>query len=97
MVYGSDVFVDMPERIGHREFQGWVSRRTEGMAAACLIGKLIGYFSEMSIFSNPSAWQPLMKRDSLLKHLPRDEGGAIEPVQWESCFQRSENTEDQQG
>ena len=97
VVYGNDVFVDVPGQIGYRKFQGWVSRRTEGMATACLIGKLIGYFSEMSIFSNPSAWQPLMKRDSILKYLPRDRGGVIETVHWESCFQRPENTEDQQG
>jgi hypothetical protein len=93
VVYGNDIFVDSPGQICSRNFQGWVSRRTEGMAAACLISKLISYFSRMSIFPNQSAWQPLMRRDSVFKYLPMHGSGNIETVTLESCITPLENRE----
>jgi len=88
VAYGDDVFVDAPREIGNRRFDGWVSRRTEGMAAAFFISKLIGYFSKVSLDSNSLAWQPLIRPDSVLKYLPQG-GDAIETVLLKSCFGRS--------
>jgi hypothetical protein len=87
VAHGTNVFVDAPQNIANRKFGGWVSRETEGMAAAFFISKLIGYFSKVSLESNSLAWRPLVRPDSVLKYLPY-ESDAIETVSFESCFGR---------
>jgi len=66
VAYGRDLLFDLPGIVGNRKFPGWVSRRTDGMAAASFIGKLTGYFS---VQSRDSVWKVA---ERFGKHSARD-------------------------
>jgi hypothetical protein len=84
VAYGDDVFVDAPGKIGCRNFEGYVSRPTGGLAPACFINKLAMYLSKTTRHSNPDAWQPSTTQSGVLRYLR--EGGSIQEAALESCF-----------
>ena len=78
VAYGPNLFVDRPKKIGQTVIEGYVSRNLEGLAAACFVTKLISYFSEVSMYSNPLAWQPHVGNTISIKYVT--EGGEIQTL-----------------
>jgi hypothetical protein len=86
VAYGSDLFIDKPGGIGQRSLSGWVSRSTGGMAGAYFIGKLVEFFSEESLYSDPVAWQPMVYKAGVARHLPCEGDALIEEIKLADCF-----------
>ena len=91
VVYGEDVFVDKTVQCGNWAYQGWVSQKTDGMALACFIGKLIRNYSEQSEYSNPSAWTPCIPKENVLKFLPKNGDDTIKEISIESYLKQPMN------